>query len=156
MEWIRRRDDIMDELNDRLMRQLLRDEGSSPHVYNDTLGFATIGVGRLVDARKGGSSGLRPAEINMLLANDIDDRLHGLAVKLPWFSSLDQARQGALVNMAFQLGTNGLMQFTQMLAAMRDGHFDHAASLALDSVWAKQTPERAKRISAQIASGAWQ
>ena len=41
-----------------LPAKLRREEGSRPHAYQDHLGFWTIGVGRLIDVRKGG--GLSP------------------------------------------------------------------------------------------------
>jgi lysozyme len=48
------------------------------------------------------------------------------------------------------------MKFKNTLAAIRDERYEHAAELARKSLWAKQTPERAKRICLQIARGEWQ
>lgn len=138
----------------RLTVQLRRDEGCVPHAYQDTLGLWTIGVGHLIDRRRGGR--LRDSEIDFVLANDIEEKLQQLVVALPWVEHLDPVRQAALVNMAFQLGVQGLLGFTQTLAAVRDGHYDHAANLMLDSKWAKQTPQRARRVSRQMATGEWQ
>jgi lysozyme len=137
-----------------LTKQLTRDEGRKPAAYQDHLGFWTIGVGRLIDARKGG--GLRDDEINYLLRNDIEDRINALARALPWFHPLDDARKGVLLNMAFQMGTAGLLAFTSTLEAVRLGEYDRASLLMLKSKWATQTPERAKRLSKQMQSGEWQ
>jgi GH24 family phage-related lysozyme (muramidase) len=90
-----------------LARQLRGDEGERACVYPDSLGYSTIGVGRLVDSRKPGA-GLRPDEITYLLNNDIDDRINALHTALPWFDNLDDVRKGVLLNLAFQLGTAGL------------------------------------------------
>lgn len=137
-----------------LAQQLRRDEGTKPSAYQDHLGFWTIGVGRLIDARKGG--GLRPDEIEYLLANDIKDRARALLAALPWFGALDDARQGVLLNMAFQLGTAGLLAFKNTLEQVRLGQYKRAAEMMLQSKWATQTPERAARLAKQMETGTWQ
>lgn len=140
---------------DQLSAQLRRDEDERATAYQDHLGFWTIGVGRLIDARKKGA-GLRPDEISYLLRNDINDRINGLTKALPWFGTLDAARQGVLLNMAFQMGTDGLLQFTTTLARVAKGDYQGASESMLQSKWATQTPERAKRMSEQMKTGIWQ
>jgi lysozyme len=139
---------------EKLAAQLRRDEGQRPLAYQDHLGFLTIGVGRLIDSRKPGA-GLRPDEIDYLLRNDINDRVAALQKSLPWFVKLDEARQGVLINMAFQMGTAGLLAFRQTLAMVRDGKYAEAADQMLKSKWAEQTPARAKRLSEQMKTGEW-
>jgi lysozyme len=138
-----------------LASQLRRDEDEKSCAYKDSLGFLTIGVGRLIDPRKPGA-GLRPEEISFLLQNDIDDRIDALTRKLPWFQNLDDARKGVLLNMAFQLGTDGLLGFHDALDLVRQGKYGQASSEMLDSVWAKQTPQRAQRLAQQMLTGQWQ
>jgi lysozyme len=138
-----------------LARQLRGDEGDRACVYQDHLGFWTIGVGRLVDKRKPGA-GLRPVEIEFMLQNDIVDREQALAKRLPWISTLDEARRGALLNMSFQLGVDGLLAFKNTLRLVQAGQYTEAAHEMLRSTWAHQTPERAERIAKQMAAGEWQ
>lgn len=138
-----------------LTQQLNRDEGRRSTVYQDHLGYYTIGVGRLVDARRPGS-GLRPDEMDYLLRNDINDRIDALTRALPWFQNLDDVRKGVLLNMAFQLGTEGLLGFKNTLAKVESGDYAAAAAMMLQSKWATQTPERAQRLSKQMESGVWQ
>lgn len=137
-----------------LIRQLRGDEGEEPCVYKDSLGFWTIGIGRLVDDRKPGA-GLRPDEMAYMLNNDIDDRIEALTRKLPWFQDLDDARRGALLNMSFQLGVEGLLKFKHTLALIRDRQYEEAGEAMLESLWAEQTPARAGRMSEQIKTGKW-
>lgn len=136
-----------------LTTQLNRDEGRRKSAYPDTLGYLTIGVGRLVDARKGG--GLRDDEMDYMLRNDINDRIDALTRALPWFQNLDDARKGVLLNMAFQLGTDGLLAFKNTLAKVQGGDYDAASAMMLQSKWATQTPERAKRMADQMKDGVW-
>ena len=138
-----------------IVRQLNGDEGRKACVYQDHLGYWTIGVGRLVDARKPGA-GLRPKEMDYLLANDVEDRVQQLTQRLSWFTQLDEARQGVLLNMSFQLGVDGLLGFKNTLALVQQGKYTEASTAMLQSKWAGQTPERAKRLSKQMATGVWQ
>jgi lysozyme len=137
-----------------IIQQLKNEEGVIPHAYQDSLGFWTIGVGRLIDQRKGGL--LYPDEIEYLLANDVKRKTDGLIAALPWFHLLDERRQAVLIQMAFQMGLKGLLAFSTTLSHVRVGRYDEAAVAMLESVWAKQTPERAKRLSKQMETGEWQ
>lgn len=137
-----------------LTKQLRRDEGEKLTAYQDHLGFWTIGVGRLIDARKGG--GITPDESAFLLQNDIDKRLALVSALLPWFERLSEARQGVLLNMAFQLGTSGLLGFKNTLALVEAGDYEGAALGMLASKWAQQTPQRAARLAEQMRTGVWQ
>lgn len=136
-----------------LALQLEQEEGRRRSAYQDHLGFWTIGVGRLIDARKGG--GLREEEIDLLLANDIEAKRAEVFAALPWARSLDAARQAVVVGMAFQMGTGGLLGFRNTLDAVARGDYDAAARGMLQSLWAKQTPARAFRMAEQMRSGQW-
>jgi len=137
-----------------LKQQLIRDEGSVSHAYEDSLGFLTIGVGRLIDSRRGG--GLAPDEIEYLLTNDVIEKSRQVLAALPWASKLSRPRFAVLVNMAFQLGIGGLLKFKRALGSIEDGQYKEASMEMLDSLWAQQTPERAKRLSKQMECDEWQ
>lgn len=134
--------------------QLIRDEGEMLHAYQDHLGFWTLGIGRLIDKRKGG--GISHEEAVFLLNNDIDKRTTALKTQLPWAASLDAARFGVLLNMSFQMGVEGLLGFKNTLSMVRQGQYTQAAIGMLNSKWAGQTPERALRLSNQMKTGVWQ
>ena len=137
-----------------LREQLKRDEGVVRHAYEDSLGFTTIGCGRLIDMRRGG--GLSPDEIDYLLDNDIKEKTAQVLAALPWASKLNEPRFAVLVNMAFQMGIGGLLRFHRTLGSIEDGQYGEAAAEMLDSTWAKQTPERAHRLATQMETGEWQ
>jgi lysozyme len=124
-------------------------------VYQDSLGYWTIGIGRLVDKRKPGA-GLSDDEIDYLLANDVREKTAQVRAKLPWFDRLNEARQAVIVGMAFQLGMDGLLGFKVTLANIATGRWEQAAAGMLASLWAKQTPARAKRMAEQMRTGIWQ
>lgn len=134
-----------------LTKELRRDEGVVPFAYQDHLGYWTIGVGRLIDKRKGG--GLSDAEIDFLLSNDIDRFEKQVIDALPWYSRLDDVRQRVLVNMAFNLGIAGLLGFKNTLAMIERGDYAGAAKGMLNSKWATQVGERAKRLATMMETG---
>lgn len=137
-----------------LAAMLEAEEGRKRSAYQDHLGYWTIGVGRLIDARRGG--GLTDDEIDYLLANDIKRKTEEVAKALPWISSLNGARQAVLIGMAFQLGTDGLLAFKNTLGKIQAGDFKGAADNMLMSKWATQTPARAMRMAKQMETGEWQ
>jgi len=134
-----------------IRRQLIEDEGSVPHAYLDSLGYWTIGVGRLIDGDKGGR--LREDEIEYLLDNDIDDVVSHIISEYPWFGDLDDVRQGVIVNMTFNLGKLGFSRFKLLHAACARHDWEDAAREMLDSRWATQVGSRAIRLSEEMRTG---
>ena len=144
-----------------LVKQLSRDEGRIPHAYYDSMGYLTIGVGHLIDPRLGGR--ISETVIDILLEDDIAEKVLQVRRALPWSMQLDEVRFGALVNMAFQLGINGLLQFKKTLKFIQEGKWQAAHDEALKCYtslkgdeWPEQTPDRAKRVAKQILTGEWQ
>lgn len=109
-----------------LTDQLIRDEGVVLHAYPDSLGYLTIGIGRLIDKRKGG--GISLAEARFLLDNDIVRVSNEVRRALPWSEKLDEERFGVLLNMAFQMGIAGLLGFKNTLAMIERGDYKAAAA----------------------------
>jgi lysozyme len=136
-----------------LKSQLLREEGAESCAYQDSLGYWTIGVGRLIDSRKGG--GLSNDEINYLLDNDIKAKTREVLLALPWMPRLSEPRQAVLIGMAFQMGLKGLLQFKRTLGSVEDGQYVEAAEEMVKSRWAMQTPKRAYRMAQQMETGEW-
>lgn len=134
-----------------IVDELRRDERIVPSAYQDSLGYWTIGVGRLIDKRKGGR--LRDEEIDFLLMNDIAEKEEELDAAIPWWRTLSDARQRVLLNMCFNLGIKGLLGFKNTLAMVKAGDYDGAAAGMLSSKWAKQVGARATRLSEMMKEG---
>ena len=133
---------------DQITQDLKSDEGWKSHAYRDHLGYLTIGYGFLIDERRGGRM---PEHIGEdWLRWEIAERMDALHDELPWLHSQTENVIRALVNMAYQLGVNGVLNFKRMLAALKSGDREKAAEEALDSRWAQQTPNRAKRVASWI------
>jgi lysozyme len=134
-----------------LTAELRRDEGEVLHAYEDSEGYLTIGVGRLIDRRRGG--GISAEESAYLLRNDIAVKMADLDRALPWWRKLSSARRRVLVNMCFNLGLAGLLGFRNTLAAIEHGRYEEAARGMLASKWAKQVGARATRLAEMMRAG---
>lgn len=136
-----------------LRDDLVNDEGIVLHAYQDHLGYWTIGVGRLIDERKGG--GISRGEAMMLLDNDIARIYARLKREWSYIDELDKVRRDAVLNIAFQHGVAGLLRFERMLQALETGDYVVAAAEARDSkTWRDPaTHARMERNARRIEAG---
>lgn len=142
-------------MNPYIAAMLKRDEGVRESAYQDSLGYWTIGVGRLIDGRKGGK--LKPDEIDYLLRNDIAE-VESFAARLPWFHELNEARQAVILNMLFNLGpepfdADGYKDWPIFVKQIQAGDFDAAADNMLKTLWARQVGARAGRLAQIMRTG---
>lgn len=128
-------------------------EGRIPHAYQDSLGYWTIGVGHLIDKRRGG--GLDDELIDLILDYDIRKHRKELVEKAQWILELDEVRQYVLLDMAFNLGVSGLLKFENTLGLVRKGDYEAASYAMLMSKWARQVGTRAKRLAKMMRTGQW-
>jgi lysozyme len=133
---------------DDLIADLRRDEGLRLKPYRCTAGRLTIGYGRNLD-----DAGITAEEAEFLLRNDVRRVFVELDRDMPWWRDLSPGRQRALANMAVNLGLPRLKEFRLMLSALRRGDYEEAARQALDSRWARQVGDRARRIAGLLGPG---
>lgn len=147
---------------------LIKHEGYELHVYPDSLGNPTIGIG--VNLAAAGAKALvekSGADYDALLAGNVDltteqceflfsqcviRAVEGILTLLPDFSTYSLPRQVALVDMAF-MGVHKLAGFHGMLSAIRQEEWNVASAEALDSLWAKQVGNRAQEDAHMLAQG---
>jgi lysozyme len=115
------------------------------------VGIETIGYGFNLQA-----DGLSEEESSLVLQYRTWKRYVSLIVALPWVKTLDAARQGVLLNMAYNLGVTGLLEFKLTLAAVQAQLWENAAAHMLESKWADQVGPRAQRLALQMRTGEWQ
>jgi lysozyme len=139
------------EFYERLKNQLVLHEGLRLKPYRCTAGKLTIGVGRNLEDR-----GISKKEALYLLDNDIEEVSAELSRRLPWFSDLNGPRKAVLIDMAINLGIDGLFKFKRTLAAVARGDYAEAAREMKDSQWYRQVKSRGVRLVAQMRTGEWQ
>jgi lysozyme len=130
-----------------LFKDLIRDEGLRLKPYRCTAGKLTIGVGRNLD-----DVGISEKEAMEMLKNDIDKLTNDGRIK-NIIEGHSQIRQGVILNMAFNLGIEGLLRFKRMISAFREGDYETAAHEMEDSAWFRQVGPRAVRLQKQMREG---
>jgi lysozyme len=140
-----------------IWKQKLKDllklhEGFKSSVYQDTEGYWTIGIGRMVDPELGGGISLDEAEY--LLENDINRCQTILENNLSFWNNLSECRQVVLLDMYFNLG-NRLFKFKKMMQALYEEDYNKASDEMLDSKWSKQVGERSERLARMMKEDAY-
>jgi lysozyme len=133
----------------RIKAQLVRHEGLRLKPYRCTAGKLTIGIGRNLDDR-----GISQKEAYAMLERDIQDCEQWLIDEIPEvYNKLDEVRQSVLLNMCFNLGIKGLLEFKNTLSFIGAGDWERAANNMLASKWAKQVGMRAIELSEMMRKG---
>lgn len=140
---------MTEALMNRIKAQLVRHEGLRLKPYRCTAGKLTIGIGRNLDDR-----GISQREAYVLLENDIQNCEKQLLDEIPEiYNGLDDVRKSVLLNMCFNLGIKGLLEFKNTLAFIAAGDWERAANGMSASKWAKQVGKRAIELSEMMRKG---
>lgn len=148
-----------------------RHEGCTNKVYIDTRGKPTIGIGFNLSkngARKmiesvgadydkilAGKQTLSEDQIKILFNNDMKSAVKSARSVVSNFDSLPQKAQAILIDMAFNLGTEGLSKFKNMRAALEVNNYNRAAYEMKDSDWYTQVGNRSKELIKMMQSLAY-
>jgi lysozyme len=143
---------------EKLMKELIGDEGFKYEVYLDHLGYPTMGVGHLItekDEEHGKPVGTPISEdrIRGCLDNDIKIVCEELDMKEPWWRTLNDNRQRVIANMCFNLGHPRLSGFKKFIQAMQVSDWERAAVEMMDSKWSGQVGDRAVRLRDRVLRG---
>jgi lysozyme len=135
-----------------LKEELIDDEGFKGVIYLDHLGNRTVGVGHLITQNDHEyhlpvGTVVNAARVMELLEKDMTRAIKGAESLFEDFYGLPEDVQHVLVNMCFQMGRNGVSKFRNMRKAIEEREYKKAAAEMLDSRWAQQTPNRARRLA---------
>ena len=140
---------------DRLLASVKKHEGYKNKVYLDTLGKRTVGVGHLcVEEFWEDDKEYEEKFLMDILEADLQNAIKGAKDLMAenGCMDIDEIAEEIIIEMVFQLGKTGVSKFKNMWKALSGLQYSVAASEMLDSRWAKQTPNRAQAMSAQMAS----
>jgi len=118
------------------------DEGKKLELYKCSGGFNTIGIGHNLDAK-----GISEAVCALMLEEDRNEAIEDATGLVDNFELLPDNVKIVLASMTFQMGKRGVSLFVNMLRAVEMGDYETASIEMLDSLWAKQTPNRANKLS---------
>lgn len=124
--------------------------GSYIHVgTREPIGFVSIGYGRNLFSR-----GMTTVEAENFLSADITDDAIVLDKLIPWWVTLDPARQVVLANMAYQMGPERLVnEWPNFIGFVKAGQYGSASIEMQRSQWYTRFPKRASNLMTIMASG---
>lgn len=142
------------KLTDDIVEHFISEEGYRNKAYRDSEGYYTIGIGHLLSKTRN-YAGLVWSDEQVIdqFEKDFHKAVKGVEELYPDFYTYGSLVQLALVDMCFQMGKGGLSKFTTTNRLIEDREWDSAADQALKSLWATQTPRRAKRTTDKIRTG---
>ena len=145
---------------DKLQQELAEDEGCKYEIYNDHLGYATFGIGHLVtdsDLEYGQEIGTKVSKerVDECFKTDIGITIEDCNILYSNFNDIPEEAQLILANMMFNLGRPRLSKFLKLKAAVDDEDWMEASVQMMDSKWAKQVPNRAKRLCERMEKLSW-
>jgi len=131
----------------KLLENIKKSEGFRPRVYQCTEGHDTIGYGFAIKDLH-----LDEDISTMILERKIAKLVKRVGDRLPYLYTVPIEVHDVLVEMAYQMGVSGLLKFKKTLMYIETKDYKDASVEMLDSRWAKQTPNRAKKLSDIMAS----
>lgn len=137
-----------------LVEILKVNEGLRLTPYHCSAGKLTIGYGHATKEVVPGLKWTKEHAEHVLL-NDVRNIAADLDWHLSWWRWLSDTRQEALCDMCFNLGIARLKGFQKMLNALQRGQWQEAALQCLDSRYARQVGNRAKRNAFVFEHGRW-
>ena len=121
-----------------LIKRIAVNEGFRSKPYKCTEGVLTIGIGFTYLTEEESLHILtgRVSKLHLKLVDDLD-----------WYKTMPPEVQGVIIEMCFQMGFAGFCKFKKTISHLKEKEFKNAAEEMLDSLWARQTASRAKRLS---------
>ena len=128
-----------------LLKQIKQHEGFKSSVYQCSEGYDTIGYGFAI----------KDLEIDediaeLILMRRIDKLQKRIASTFGWWLNSDQEIKDVVTNMCYQLGVSGFSKFKKTIYYLETEQYEDASLEMLNSLWAKQTPNRAKELSERV------
>ena len=150
---------------DIVVERLKREEGLRLEAYRDSEGVLTIGYGFNLEVpmdavERGYLDGHDPADgvtqeqAEWLLRHRAERAIADFQGRWPPYADQPFPVRVALADMAYELGDTGLAEFHTMLRLLEQGDYAAAADDALQTLWAREVPNRARRVTDLFRSAA--
>ena len=130
-----------------LIDEIKKHEGYRDSVYQCTEGYDTIGYGFAIKDLK-----LSKEICDIILTEKLAKLQLDISNKFEWFDESPSLVKDVVTNMCYQLGLSGFSKFKQTIYYLETEQYQEASVECLDSLWARQTPNRAKELSEKLSS----
>ena len=132
----------------KLSYRIKKNEGFSNIVYNDILGNQTIGYGHLVKKNEKFKKNKKYKKffLNNIFKKDLNKAIKIYNEIFKEFVFPPNVTE-VLIEMIFQLGKKRFLTFKKMIKALKKQDYILASKEMENSLWKKQTPKRALKLS---------
>ena len=130
-----------------LIKKIKNHEGFRSTVYQCTEGYDTIGYGFAIKDLE-----LDKDIAELILERKLEKLQKRIASSFGWFYNSPDIVKDVVTNMCYQIGVSGFNKFKKTIYYLETEQYEEASLEMLDSLWAKQTPNRSKELSKQISS----
>lgn len=138
------------------------EEGYKEKPYIDTEGYPTVACGIKIGPKGAKLSNYTfsvPRAVGdvwlQVFVDNVQSQCRNNRAISDALNACNVARADIIYSMAYQMGVNGLAGFKNTLAMIASAKFDEAASGMLNSLWARQTPNRARRHAEVMKTGSY-
>ena len=137
-----------------LIEKIKENEGFKERIYEDSLGMPTVGYGFLLTALTADELALNGGKAEPM-SKDVADKILKLKLEkltaavfatFNWLKEKPKNIQEVVIEMAYQLGVSKVKKFVTTMHHIRTGEYEAAYQSGMKSLWAKQTPNRAKKV----------
>ena len=137
-----------------LIANIKENEGFCGEIYEDSRGYKTIGYGFLVAALSKDELALNGGRVEPMSRAAADQILELKLRKLrpavfeafAWLKDKPQNVQDVVIEMCYQMDVNKVKKFVTTLHYIRTSEYEKAIANGLRSLWAQQTPNRARKV----------
>ena len=120
---------------------LRRHEGFRSKPYLDTVGVPTFGYGFTY---------ITKAEADEILNGRVAELYRSCSARWEWFEDLCDIRKLIIMDMAYNLGIEGLANLKHIIAPIEGGRWADASAEMLSSRWATQVGSRARELAGMM------
>ena len=125
-----------------LIDKIKKHEGYKSTVYQCTEGYDTIGYGFAIKDLE-----LEKDICDIIAERKLEKLEKRIASRFGWFCSSPEEVQDVITEMCYQLGLSGFSKFKKTIYLLETEQYEEASIEMLDSLWAKQTRNRAMELS---------
>ncbi len=130
-----------------LLKSIKYHEGFRSTVYQCTEGYDTIGYGFAIKDLV-----LDEDIAELILLRKLEKLQHRIASVFGWWYNSPKTVKNVVTNMCYQLGISGFSKFKKTIYLIETEQYEEASIEMLDSLWHRQTPDRAKELSEALRS----
>tara|TARA_R100000081_G_C4732433_1_gene124139 strand:+ start:92 stop:517 length:426 start_codon:yes stop_codon:yes gene_type:complete len=127
-----------------LKNRIKKHEGYRVDVYKCSEGFDTGGYGHKIIP--GEDIPTTEEGWNKLFEKDFQTACEG-ADRVLGDCDIDTTAKEVVIEMVYQMGEGGVSKFKGMLSALKEGNYTDASDEMIDSLWYRQTPNRASELA---------